>query len=223
MGIVTAANEGFVSCLNRDFGSYVTHRFYQKYSAILNAKKREIPFIHEIFEEIQEELQLEGKQLPEAKWNDATQYIVFREKNDALTGICSRILVCACIVSLALDVVLLIINSLYNCNDSMNLENGNSKYVVFDLNMWIIIACGTHFLMNVLVYLLGNYECGDSKVARKLFVCLLGVFVMSWSIIGFLLFSEMNGSNQLCNGLVLSWNIVVLIQVPFVTKSLVYW
>merc|ERR1712228_806835 len=79
VGCVNAANDGFVSRLDRRFGSLCIHRFYQKYSAILNAKKREIPFIHQIFEEIQEELQFEGKQLPEAKWNDSTQYIVFKK------------------------------------------------------------------------------------------------------------------------------------------------
>merc|ERR1712228_133913 len=82
MATVQSANEGFVSRLDRRFGSLCIHRFYQKYCSILNAKKREIPFIHEIFEEIQSELQFEGKQLPEAKWNDATQYIVFKKNKN---------------------------------------------------------------------------------------------------------------------------------------------
>merc|ERR1712228_940423 len=81
---INASNHGFVSRLDRRFGSLCIHRFYQKYCWILDAKKREIPFIHEIFEEIQEELQFEGKQLPEAKWNDSTQYIVFKKNKNPI-------------------------------------------------------------------------------------------------------------------------------------------
>merc|ERR1712228_1153672 len=80
VGCVNASNHGFVSRLDRRFGSLCIHRFYQKYSAILDGKKREIPFLFEVFDDIQEELQLEGKQLPESKWNDETQYVIFKKK-----------------------------------------------------------------------------------------------------------------------------------------------
>merc|ERR1712228_479619 len=79
VGRVDSVNMGFVNRLDRRFGSLCVYMFYQKYLAILDAKKREIPFTHQIFEEIQEELQLEKKQPPECKWNDSTQYIVFKK------------------------------------------------------------------------------------------------------------------------------------------------
>merc|ERR1712228_400153 len=79
VGCVNSANNGFVSRLDRRFGSLVIHRLYQKYCSILDRKKNEIPFLFEVFDDIQEELQLEGKQLPESKWNDDTQYIVFKK------------------------------------------------------------------------------------------------------------------------------------------------
>merc|ERR1712228_129994 len=79
VGCVNSANNGFVSRLDRRFGSLCIHRFYQKYCSILDAKKKEIPFLFEIFDDIQEELQLEGKQLPESKWNDDTQYVILKK------------------------------------------------------------------------------------------------------------------------------------------------
>merc|ERR1712228_807931 len=79
MGRVDSINNGFVNRLDRRFGSLCIHRFYQKYCSILDAKKREIPFLFEVFDDIQEELQLERKQPPESKWNDDTQYIVFKK------------------------------------------------------------------------------------------------------------------------------------------------
>merc|ERR1712228_498201 len=79
VGRVDSVNMGFVNRLDRRFGSLCVYMFYQKYLAILDAKRREIPFLHQIFEEIQEELQLEKKQPPECKWNDSTQYIVFKK------------------------------------------------------------------------------------------------------------------------------------------------
>merc|ERR1712228_1031158 len=80
VGCVNASNHGFVSRLDRRFGSLVIHRFYQKYCSILDGKKSEIPFLFEVFDDIQEELQLEKKQPPESKWNDETQYVIFKKK-----------------------------------------------------------------------------------------------------------------------------------------------
>jgi len=83
LGRVNAANEGFVSRLDTRFGSFVIHSMYEKYVAALN--KKESPFIHEIFDAIQRELQAAGKQMPECVWNDDTRYIVFK-KNKGLVS-----------------------------------------------------------------------------------------------------------------------------------------
>merc|ERR1712129_202777 len=76
---VEAANEGFVSVLNKANGSYVVYKFYQKYCEALDKKKNgnPMPFLYEIFDEIQQELQDAGKQLPESVWNTDTKYLIF--------------------------------------------------------------------------------------------------------------------------------------------------
>merc|ERR1712129_330821 len=76
---VEAANEGFISVLNKANGSYVVYKFYQKYCEALDKKKNgnPMPFLYEIFDEIQQELQDAGKQLPESVWNTDTKYLIF--------------------------------------------------------------------------------------------------------------------------------------------------
>jgi len=79
---VDAANEGFVSKLNLDTGSYVVHQFYEKYCDALANHSKPTPFISEMFTAIQDDLQAAGKQLPEAVWNADTKYLVFgKNKN----------------------------------------------------------------------------------------------------------------------------------------------
>merc|ERR1711997_583571 len=53
---------------------------YTKYVEALESRKS-TPFIHEIFDEIQKELQAEKCQLPECIWNDNTRYLVFKKRN----------------------------------------------------------------------------------------------------------------------------------------------
>jgi len=50
---------------------------YEKYMEALD--KNQAPFIHEIFDSIQTELQKAGKQMPECVWNDDTRYLVFKK------------------------------------------------------------------------------------------------------------------------------------------------
>ena len=77
LGRVNAANEGFTSRLDSKRGSFVIREFYEKYKAMLNGI--ETRYLFEIFDEIQTELQEQGKQLPECVWNDGTRYIVFKK------------------------------------------------------------------------------------------------------------------------------------------------
>ena len=78
LGRINASNQGFVSKLNQEFGSFVIHSLYEKYIAALD--KKESPFIHEVMDEIQTELQEKGKQLPECVWNSGIRYFVFKQK-----------------------------------------------------------------------------------------------------------------------------------------------
>merc|ERR1712228_1028421 len=87
-GRVNAANQGFIGYLNPKFGSFVIHSMYKKYIETLEQGKD--AFIHEIFDFVQRELQLQGKQLPECVWNDDMRYLVFKknkEKGEAVMEI----------------------------------------------------------------------------------------------------------------------------------------
>ena len=72
---VEAANLGFQSKLNKEFGSYVIYAFYVK--SMENVKRKQPQFIEEMFYEIQDELHSLGKQNPEYIWNNNTKYIMF--------------------------------------------------------------------------------------------------------------------------------------------------
>eukprot|EP01084_Bolivina_argentea_P199140 340821_1 len=77
LGRVDSANQGFVAKMDARFGSHVIYQFYKKYMKNLQENKRK--FIHEIFDEIQNELHDDGKQLSECTWNNDTRYIVFEK------------------------------------------------------------------------------------------------------------------------------------------------
>merc|ERR1712228_93521 len=80
---VNAANKGFTSQLNPTNGSLVIYKMYKKYLDAIDGNRKPFPFIHEVFDEIQTELQAEGKQLPESVWNDNTRNIIFKKRQAA--------------------------------------------------------------------------------------------------------------------------------------------
>merc|ERR1712228_930852 len=81
---VNAANKGFTSQLNPTNGSLVIYKMYSKYVDAIDGKRKPFPFVHEVFDEIQTELQAEGKQLPESVWNDNTRNIIFKKRSAAM-------------------------------------------------------------------------------------------------------------------------------------------
>merc|ERR1711920_1112598 len=81
---VNAANEGFVSGLNSRFGSFLIYSLFEKYNEALD--KGQSPFIHEVFDAIQTELQKKGKQMPESVWNDGTRYMTLSLKKNKGLG-----------------------------------------------------------------------------------------------------------------------------------------
>eukprot|EP00483_Globobulimina_turgida_P007459 UN07473 len=80
LALIEAANPGFQSKLRVDIGSYVIYSFYEKMMRTLNFKGNQKNFIHNIFDEIQDELHKSGKQHPTYIWNDNTRYIRFNKK-----------------------------------------------------------------------------------------------------------------------------------------------
>merc|ERR1712228_1072287 len=83
---VNAANKGFTSSMNHSTGSHVIYKMYTKYIDAIDGKRKPFPFIHEVFDEIQTELQAEGKQLPESVWNDNTRNIIFKKRSNGMIG-----------------------------------------------------------------------------------------------------------------------------------------
>jgi len=89
LGRIDAANAGFQSKIDSKKGSLLIAKLYEKYKQKM--EDEDAPFIHEIMDEIQHELEDEGKQLPECVWNTGTRYVVFQkkasdEKNGHLTN-----------------------------------------------------------------------------------------------------------------------------------------
>eukprot|EP01084_Bolivina_argentea_P206563 352640_1 len=128
-------------------------------------------------------------------------------------------------VFIAKDIVLLVINAKNDCNSAIN-DYGQSNFVSFNLNEWILIGCVIHII--VTTFFIPQIVIAWLYVFRALFplydfdindyigvsIC-YGVFFLSWSIIGFLLYSEMNAdthANVQCCGSVVAWNIIQLLE-----------
>ena len=89
LGIISAANKGFQSKMDSRKGSYMTRKFIEK--MLYDFENRtgvDTYFLHEIMDEIQQELEEEGKQLIETKYNNKTQYVKFKvyEESDGKAG-----------------------------------------------------------------------------------------------------------------------------------------
>eukprot|EP01084_Bolivina_argentea_P246495 412518_1 len=76
---INAANPGFQSRLNIQVGSYMLYSFMQK--QLDNLNKNNEKYIHELFDEIQTELEQDGKQHIVAIYNDHTRYIRLKKNN----------------------------------------------------------------------------------------------------------------------------------------------
>merc|ERR1712048_784502 len=90
LATINAANPGFTSRLNSKIGSLLIYKMYSKYMKALRYRSRRVawpmPFLHEVMDEIQTELQEEGKQLPTATYNDDTRYLTFCVKEANIDG-----------------------------------------------------------------------------------------------------------------------------------------
>merc|ERR1712048_1443773 len=87
---INAANPGFTSRLNSAIGSYLIYEVYRKYRQALRYRSGRdawpMPFLHEVMDEIQTELQEAGKQLPTAMYNDGTRYLTFCVRKSNIQG-----------------------------------------------------------------------------------------------------------------------------------------
>eukprot|EP01083_Nonionella_stella_P172767 593932_1 len=128
------------------------------------------------------------------------------------------------------DIAALVINSKHDCNGA--LING-SEFVSFDVNDFILGGSITHLVMFVLIL------CGGVLLswcrwdgARDALIyaltcssCCFACWLLSWSVIGFLIYSEMDKSgspNKQCADAILAWSIISPIQLvlsPFCVGS----
>eukprot|EP01083_Nonionella_stella_P175056 608580_1 len=125
------------------------------------------------------------------------------------------------------DIAALIVNGTYNCDigaseDTYNTEQSNgSEYVSFNVEKFLEVGSVMHLCM------CGCFGCvaivaytGDKENATAGGMCCGCVSFMlflSWTVVGFLLHSEMTPENVMddaqCIPMVLSWSVIVLIQV----------
>eukprot|EP01084_Bolivina_argentea_P094502 169890_1 len=76
-----AANQDFQSRLNSRIGSYLIHSFVEKTKIGLQKNSKDMPFLGEIFGEIQTDLE-KSTQLPIYTWNNGTENIRLRKNKD---------------------------------------------------------------------------------------------------------------------------------------------
>eukprot|EP01084_Bolivina_argentea_P307597 531696_1 len=120
---------------------------------------------------------------------------------------------------IATDIALLVINNRNDCNQA--LDDGNSEYVIFDINTFIL--CGTiiHLILAFGFCLHdsicfknlpepGNAAMWISFYASIPICCCFWLFFIAWSVIGFVLYSEMDRDteeNKQCSNAMLVWSI----------------
>eukprot|EP01083_Nonionella_stella_P043282 116780_1 len=170
-----------------------------------------------------ETFKMEGNQThAEAKWIMQKQPDVFYHDDrpilDCTLKICRYLRVINFIILIAAifgsDIAALVINSAHDCNGA--LLNG-SAFVSFDVNDFILGGSITHLVVLVLI-LCGNGMCGNEIMARYTtrIICCFLCWLTSWSVIGFLMYSEMDQSifsHKQCAAAILSWSIISLIQI----------
>ena len=120
------------------------------------------------------------------------------------------------------DVALIVIHSENEC--TLDTALGRSEYVSFGLSEWIWIAVGVHLSMllapvlGALIAACNNLQCVDlvtelmstPTTCIPTVLCAVGVcaFLFAWTIIGFILLSEMGRdghANKQCHDVVLAW------------------
>eukprot|EP01084_Bolivina_argentea_P020176 37537_1 len=89
--LIHASNEGYQSKLNTQSGSYVVTQFIERINSNIDEDNNK-KFLFQICNDIQSELHRIGKQLPEYKFNNGTEYVKFvrnessRQHDDVFEG-----------------------------------------------------------------------------------------------------------------------------------------
>eukprot|EP01084_Bolivina_argentea_P184763 318669_1 len=124
------------------------------------------------------------------------------------------------------DIAAIIMYSNGDCNNSIY---GESKYVSFNVNTWLLIGSVTHFSVfaALICFFLLSGDSVDEGLITMSIGCgaCLSTFLVAWTVIGFLLWTETmkNTGNVLenkCSNLILSWSILQTIE-TFVTMVII--
>eukprot|EP01084_Bolivina_argentea_P281979 482566_1 len=123
------------------------------------------------------------------------------------------------------DIVILIIqnNNDYNCDNTIN---HGSTFISFGVSDFLLIGCILHIvIITIIIQLIFHfvYLGGDEDRAGCSVMCGCGcLFFFAWSVIGFLLYSEMDTihTNKQCGDMVLSWSILTLCEIVLLCVSL---
>eukprot|EP01084_Bolivina_argentea_P196298 336526_1 len=112
----------------------------------------------------------------------------------------------AYVILVGKDIALLVINGENDCDKALN-PYGQSKFVLFGLNAWILSGSIIHMVSALFTTPL--FENGWYYV-----IC--SCFLTSWAVIGFILYSEMDTDtkqNEQCGSAVLAWGIIGIIEI----------
>eukprot|EP01083_Nonionella_stella_P028042 77222_1 len=125
------------------------------------------------------------------------------------------------------DIAALAINTKNDCNATMM---DGSGFVFFDVNDFILGGCITHLVVGLLLVCIFIQDMRDEDEKECLYafndavfvrfvclncVCCFVLWLISWTVIGFLLYSEMDktsSANKECSDAVLSWSVLCCIQ-----------
>ena len=151
------------------------------------------------------------------------------------TGVIIGTLILALFV--AVDIALLAVNGKNDCNKAIERDGifGESEYVSFTLNQFILIGCIMHICYTficcgcqILAFIFAEQgddnllfdEDDDDGQPIRWFVylccaCCLWSFFVSWDVIGWYMWTEMNTDtmeNKQCSDVMLAWNIIKIIE-----------
>ena len=127
------------------------------------------------------------------------------------------------------DIAALVINGMNDCNDTI--ESGSSQYISFDVSTWIVTGCSVHLIgLMIQSCIPFCYEFYEKERLFKSAFCGLAtsgsflLFSVAWLVIGFLLWSEMDSTEDtICQNAVLSWSIIQAVAVFVISVRAVAW
>ena len=138
----------------------------------------------------------------------------FRDWTEKLCFV--SILAAVLLLFVAKDVAALVVNLDNECDEALL---GESDYVAFGVSTWMLGGSLPHLTVSVCTWIwwcVASFNVTDlMEVGPAGTLCLLMIpwcFFFAWTVIGFLLFSEMDGDTD-CAKMTLSWSVIEAVEV----------